>query len=249
MSKSFISDQFSFTQYIRDPKNASLPDGVEKRRMTLYADLIFNNIENVIAKSFPVLQKTTDEVTWDLLLRSFLKNHYSKTPYFSKIPLEFINFLEKSDIKLSDFALELAHYEWVEISLTQDLREPSFENIDQNANLLKSIPVVNPLTELLIYRWPVHKIDTKFIPEEVPTELTYLVVYRDISYKVGFIELNQTSAKLLQELKTNIKRNTQEILLNIAKELKHPEPNVVVNGGIEIMQDFKNKNIILGVRK
>ena len=55
MSKSFIRDQFNFTQYIRDPQNTSLPDGVEKRHMNLYADLIFNNIKNVITKKIYII--------------------------------------------------------------------------------------------------------------------------------------------------------------------------------------------------
>ena len=114
--------------------------------------------------------------------------------------------------------------------------------------MLKGIPVLNLLVQSLICQWPVHKISSNFVPKEKPDEPTYLIVYRDHLYDVGFIELNQIAAKLIEELQKNTDKTGEEILLDIAKQLQHPDPKVVIKGGSEVIQDFKKKDILLGVR-
>ena len=250
IDETFIKEQHIFTQHIRDPEHTRSPEGIESRRISIYTDLIFHNIENFIANSFPVLRQVIHDDEWHIILRGFLRKHISRTPYFPKLPLEFLNYLEQEqdEIELPAFCIELAHYEWIEISLSFDPREISFKNVDQNGDLLKGIPVLNLLAQPLIYQWPVHKISSNFVPKEKPDEPTYLIVYRDHLYDVGFIELNQIAAKLIEELQKNTDKTGEEILLDIAKQLQHPDPKVVIKGGFEVIQDFKKKDILLGVR-
>jgi hypothetical protein len=250
INETFIKEQHTFTQHIRDPEHTPAPEGIESRRISIYTDLIFRNIENFIANSFPVLRQVIHDDEWHIILRGFLKKHISRTPYFPKLPLEFLNYLEQEqdEIELPAFCIELAHYEWIEISLSFDPREISLKNVDQNGDLLKGIPVLSLLAQPHIYQWPVHKISSNFVPKEKPDEPTYLIVYRDHLYDVGFIELNQIAAKLIEELQKNTDKTGEEILLDIAKQLQHPDPKVVIKGGFEVIQDFKKKDILLGVR-
>ena len=248
IDETFIKEQHTFTQHIRDPEHTPVPEGIELRRISIYTDLIFRNIENFIANSFPVLRQVIHDDEWHIILRGFLKKHISRTPYFPKLPLEFLNYLEKEqdEIELPAFCIELAHYEWIEISLSFDPREISFKNVNQDGDLLKGIPVLSLLVKPLTYQWPVHKISSNFVPKEKPDEPTYLIIYRDHLYDVGFIELNQITAKLIEELQKNTNKTGEEILLDIAKQLQHPDPKVVIKGGSEVIQDFKNKDILLG---
>ena len=245
-----FGQQHIFTQYMRNPENSVIPDNLEPRRMSVYADLVFRNIESFIAKSFPVLRKVIHDDEWEIILRCFIKKHISKTPYFPKLPLEFLNYLEQeqTEIELPGFCIELAHYEWIEIFLSFDPREISFENINQSGDLLKGIPVLSPLVEPLSYQWPVHKISANFIPETKPIQPIYLAVYRNQHYEVGFVELNQIAAKLIEKLQKNTDKSGEEILLQISNQLEHPDPNIVIKGGFEVLQDFKNKDILLGAR-
>ena len=55
-----FEQQHIFTQYMRDPENSPMPDDIEPRRMSIYSDLVFRNIENFIANSFPVLSDWPD---------------------------------------------------------------------------------------------------------------------------------------------------------------------------------------------
>ena len=41
----------------------------------------------------------------------------------------------------------------------------------------------------------------------------------------------------------------EQLLQRITTEMSHPQPDVVVNGGIEILRGLAEKDIILGVKK
>ncbi|NJO14609.1 MAG: hypothetical protein HC877_02350 [Thioploca sp.] len=76
-------------------------------------------------------------------------------------------------------------------------------------------------------------------------EPTYLVVYRDRNDKVGFMQLNQVSAYLLQTLR-NTAYTGQQILTEIATQLNHPHPQTVIQGGLETLQEWLKRDIVLG---
>ena len=242
-AESFKNVQQVFTQHMRDPDNNPAPEGIENRRIKVYRELVYNNIEGFIAKGFPVLRRITADEDWHSMIRDYLNRHVSHTPYFPKMSMEFLNYLEKERDVSSDpaFLFELAHYEWVEASIMLDKREISFDGINKEGDLLDGIPQLSPLAMPLAYQWPVHKISPEFLPEEKPEHATYILVYRDHQYEVGFIELNPVSAKLIEELIHNVEQSGREILVSIAEQIQHPEPEMVINGGLEILLDFKAK--------
>jgi hypothetical protein len=246
----FQDVQYVFTQHMRDPENNPAPEGIEERRIKIYRELVYNNIEGFIASSFPVLRKVIDDEPWHKMMRDYVSNHQAHTPLFPKMPQEFIQYLEHERVEHSEdypFLLELAHYEWIETSVSMDSREISFEGIDQEGNLLEGIPVLSPLAMPLAYQWPVHMISSDYLPDVVPEQATYIVIYRDRHDEVGFIELNPVSAKLLEACASN-NQSGKEILLSIAEQLQHPNPEAVISGGLEIMKDFKDKDILLGTK-
>jgi uncharacterized protein len=248
----FQDVQNVFTQHMRDPENNAGPEGIEDRRLKIYRELVYNNIEGFIANSFPVLRKVIDDEQWHKMLRDYVSNHQAHTPLFPKMPQEFLQYLEhgrKGEVDDYPFLLELAHYEWIETSVSMDSRDITFDKIDQEGDLLKGIPILSPLVMPLVYLWPVHKISPDFIPDSLPEQPTYIVIYRDRYDEVGFIELNQVSAKLIEFCMNNDEQSGKEILLSIAEQLNHPNPEAVVSGGLEIIQDFKNKDIILGIKE
>lgn len=249
---SFQDVQNVFTQHMRDPDHKLAPQGIEDRRMRVYRDLVYNNIEGFMANSFPVLRKVIDDDVWHAMMRDYVASHQAHTPLFPKMPQEFLHYLEhERDKNEKDypFLLELAHYEWIETSISMDSRDISLEGIDTEESLLEGIPVLNPLAMPLAYQWPVHKISPDFLPDTLSEQQIYIIVYRNSNDEVGFVELNSVSAKLIEACMNNANQlSGKDILLSIAEQLQHPDPNVVINGGLEIMQDFKSKEIILGTR-
>ena len=251
-TENFQDVQFIFTQHMRDPEKNPGPDGIEERRIRVYRELVYNNIEGFLANSFPVLRKIIKDEYWHGMIRDYVANHQAHTPLFPKMPQEFLQYLEHERVDHSNdypFMLELAHYEWIETSVAMDPREIDFTGVNREGDLLQGIPVINKLALPFVYAWPVHKISPDYLPEEKPDEPTYIIVYRKMTDEVGFMVLNNVSARLIEKIQNNnTGQNGQEILTSIANELNHPDPNVVIQGGLQIMQDMYEKNILLGTR-
>jgi len=249
-AENFKDVQYAFTRHMRDPESNPAPEGIEDRRIGVYRELVYNNIEGFIANSFPVLRKITEDEQWHEILRDYVSQHQAHTPLFPRMPLEFIQYLEHERQGHSQdpgFMLELANYEWAEISVSLDTREIELDGVDVDGDLLSGVPVLNPIIMPHTYQYPVHHISPDHLPDAPPELPTYLLVYRRKDDEVGFLELNPVSARLIECIQINNDKTGQQLLEGIAKELDHPDPQVVINGGHEIMRDMHSKDIILGV--
>ena len=238
-----------FTQHLRDPERHPAPDDIEDRRMAIYRRLFFNNVSSFLANSFPVLRKITADDAWERLMRDYFSQHIAHTPLFPRMPGEFVQYLQderEHNPEDPDFLSELAHYEWVGMSLRFDGREINEQGIEPEADLMQAIPCLNPLIELLSYRYPVHEIGPKNLPEQAQEQPTYLVVYRDRQDQIGFMVLNPVSARLLDLLQHNTSATGEQLLRSIAEELQHPKPEVVIEGGRSILEQLREKEVILG---
>ena len=251
--KSFKDIQYQFTRHIRDPANAPAPEDIEDRRMAIYRDLLYHNVESFLANSFPVLRKVLKDHEWHSLIREYFKNHQSRTPLFPRMPQEFLQYLQddkETAESLYPFLPELAHYEWVELALSIDTREIRQDRINLSGDLLSGIPVLNELSWSLVCQYPVHRVDSDYLPVEKPGRPTCLLVYRDRRDRVRFIELNPLAARLVDCLKQNAGKQTgREILMEIAGEIAHPNPGVVVKGGHTVLEDMREKQIVLGTEQ
>ena len=247
----FQQVQQAFTRHMRDPANAPAPAGVEDRRMAIYRDLLFNNVQTFLAGCFPVLRKICSDAMWHGLMRDYFRTHRAHTPLFPKMPREFLQYLEQErGNRPGDFPflLELAHYEWVETALIFDSRNLDFSAVDPTGDLLQGIPMLSSLALPLAYKFPVHRISQDYLPMIAPEQPTYLVVYRDRKDKVGFLELNPVSARLLELLQQADGRVARILLRQIADELQHPDPAAVERGGTEILEELRRRDVVLGTR-
>ena len=200
---SFKDHQYAFTAHIRDPENVDAPDGIEDRRMGIYRELFYNNIEGFIAGGFPVIRSIYSEKNWHKMVREFFAHHKSKTPYFLEISQEFLDYLQNErELQAEDPAglLELAHYEWVELALHVSDETIDRQSIEPNGNLLEGHPVLSALAWPLAYQFPVHKMCPDYLPEKAPEQPTYLIVYRNRNDEVKFMELNPVTARLINLL-------------------------------------------------
>lgn len=228
--------QLTMARYLRDPANNPPPAGVEGRRLKVYEDLIYNNIEGFISGGFPVLRSLYTDDDWLGLVRLFIDQHRCHSPYFLEISQEFIEFLMQGfRAREADppFIAELAHYEWVELAL--DTAEDVLPDREPVQDVLLAIPRLSPLAWSLAYRYPVHKIGRGSIPEE-PKEPTYLVVYRNRGDKVQFMELNAITARLLEMLKDNQSSTAGELLAALAEELGMDRAAILAHGSEQIVE-------------
>jgi len=238
-----------FAAHIRDPENNPIPENIEDRRMGIYRDLFFNNIDGFLSNTFPVLKSLYKEDDWTELVRRFYSLHYCQSPYFLEISREFIDYLQ-SEHQMRDvdppFMFELAHYEWIELALSISQQEPELQKIDTEKSLLDGHPVMSPLAWLLTYAWPVHQIKPEFLPEQPAEQPVCLIIFRDADDEVQFTEVNPVTAKLLQQLEMNKELSGADVLAHIAAELGYDDAESILHSGLDILQGLMKKGIILG---
>ncbi len=240
--------QAGFAAHLRQPLQNASPDGVEERRMKIYRDLFFNNIRGFITSGFPVLHSLFKEEEWDALIRDFYASHKAKSPYFLEISEEFLAWLQDDSLPIHQrypFALELAHYEWVELGLDV-AEEESQANINMNGDFLKQLPVLSSLAWPLVYAWPVHMISCDFQPEEPSSQPTCLVVYRNRNDKVEFLEANAVTLRLLGLLGENTISTGEQALRQLASEMPQSDVNAVIDHGLSTLQQLRDLDIIIG---
>lgn len=245
MKIDFDAKQREFAAYIRDPFNNSAPADVQEQRIAMYRELFFNNIDSFLRSNFPVLRAILDDRQWFELAQDFFSRHVCKSPYFSEIPEEFLDFLQNERNHPDDFPflVELAHYEWVEMAVSIAKEEIAFKHWHWD-NLLGQNIRLSPLAWPLAYQYPVHKIASTFLPEQAPAQPTFLIVYRNQDDDVNFLEITPMTYRLLEILQENENRVAEDCLKQLAMEAQHPEPDMMMAGGLQILKELAEKTII-----
>lgn len=237
--------QIAFTAHIRDPKTHPRPAGVDARRMKVYNELLYNNVEGFLLSCFPVLRQVLGTRKWARLVRAFFTTHHSRTPYFRQIPDEFIQFLQDEWTPpegYPPFTLALAHYEWIELVLSVSNRGVD-RDVDSTGSLVEGVPVLNPVLASLRYDWPVHRIAPR---RKVHPAETYLLVFRDAADVMQFSEINAFTGRLLALLETGTLTG-QAALRQIAEESRHPDPVLIQQAGAALLEDLRARGAILGI--
>lgn len=245
---SFHRYQAEFTGHIRDPKANARPAGTAKRGMDVYAEIVFNNMEETLSACFPVIRKVLGVRRWKPLVRTFLAQHRCATPWFRQIPEEFLRWLETEPEAIADlppFLASLAHYEWMELAIAVSDATLDITTLAPEGDLLDGIPVLAPALALLQYPWPVHRISPRFKPVEPPTEPVHLLVFRDADDEVLFNELNPVSARLIGQLQSG-NFTGRQALEHIATELLHPDPQAVIRFGADLLHDLRQQGAVWG---
>ncbi|WP_091982309.1 DNA-binding domain-containing protein [Pseudoalteromonas denitrificans] len=243
----FKDIQAQFMAHIRNPLNTSVPSDVEPRRMAIYSDLFFNNIEGFVASAFPVLKSLYEDKAWVTLVRQFFIEHDCETPYFLEISQEFIAFLSNEyQMKPSDpdFMLELAHYEWVELDIS--IRDQNEKELTFEVEYLESTALfLSSLSWSLSYQYPVHHISIDYQPENAPDEPSYIIVFRDSGDEVRFIAINAMTALMLQIITEHPGIIFETLCDQIHIQAQGLALNVIKQGAISVLISLAEKGILV----
>lgn len=248
----FQAIQYRFAAHLRDPLQVPAPDDLDERRLKIYRELFYDNVEGFLANAFPVLRKLSDDAVWHARVRDFYARHRCEAPQFYGVAEEFLHYLQAERGEHPDdppFLQELAHYEWVELALSVSESEIRPELADPNGDLLNDIPVLSPLAWLLAYAWPVHRIGPDFQPGEPSPRPTYLVVYRNRQDQVKFMEINAVTARLLRGIEQSPDHTGRAHLREIAEELNASDLPSIIGAGAEMLAGLCERDILLGARR
>lgn len=241
----FQLTQQQFTAHLRDPEHINEPADIESRRMAIYRRLIYNNIESFLSNACPVLKQILQTARWHELVADFIREHRCQSPLFNDIAREFVSYLENHPEQYRDlpFMAELAHYEWAELALSIANSEFQQRQVDADEDLLQLALRRSPLCWSFAYDYPVQVIAPDNLPENPAETPFFLLLYRNADDEVKFIELNAISARLIDLLETG--QTGQQAAESIAEALQHPQPEVVLAGARQIIDDWLQRGILI----
>lgn len=232
------SFQQEYALYLRDPKNTKRPTGVPARESKIYEELLFNNICGFIDACFPVAKTLFTEKRWKKFCRSFFRDWQSHTPYFSKIPEQFVKFIQSkhTELRVPGYLPDLLHYEWLELEVETA--------VDAKNGTISSRRIsLNPSVRYARYHWPVHQISKTYRPRKaVPT---VLLVHRDSNDEVKFLEINEITAQLLDILAAGAKTGN-EAIKHLSKRLGYASPEPLLIHGHTLLADLLKQEILQG---
>ncbi|ALN83097.1 DNA-binding domain-containing protein [Lysobacter antibioticus] len=240
------AQQFELTRHLRDPQASPAPGGLEDRRLGIYRDLLFNNIEGLLASNFPVISRVLGDQHWSRMVRDFYRDHRCRTPLFAEIAREFMRYLEhRNNAADPAFLSELAHYEWVELAL--QLSEAQAQNDAANvtdADLLEHAPQLSPLAWPLAYAWPVHRIGPGFVPERAPEAPTLLLLRREPDGGVRFSELTLLTYRLIERIGEAPQLSARQQLSALAAEAGSEDVAAFLAHGSDLLRRMRASAVI-----
>lgn len=241
----FQQYQFAFTAHIRDPKRAKRPAGVEARRMKIYNEIVYNNLESFLLACFPVTRKVLGRRRWDQLVRQFFAGHRCHTPYFRQIPDEFMQFLQggwPGSDAYPAYLVELAHYEWIELVLSVSSRDEDLPTFRACGDLMAERPLLNPVLANLAYQYPVHRIRPR---ARIGRLTTFLLVFRQADFSIHFMEHTAVGARLLALLEAG-ELTGEEAVAKLASELNYPDRARLSEFAEGFLKELRQAGAILG---
>lgn len=183
-------------------------------RFSVYRDLCFSTMLEVLSSICPVARSLFAREQWESLFWEYLKTAPPKSPILRELPKEVAEFFKRQDFSLKSeypYLGELMEYEYAEIQVR-------FAPEDEEKTPDKKIRL-NPAYFLGKYQWPVHYIgQRRFKVSELPKGQYYLLLWRDpVSLEVQFMELSPLVVALLQKI--TIPQEPSELLEKLVKDL------------------------------
>lgn len=232
--------QLELTAWLRRPHLAAQP-AMPLPRLSVYRDLLFNNVEGFLETAFPIMQSLLEEDDWRMFTQRFFAEHACASPYFRDISYEFLTWLQAhfDEFKTQwPWLLELVHFEWAE--LAADCAETAVP-VYKQGDITREVPVLTPALWVLAYEWPVHLFSQKPLMLEKPPLPSYLILWRSLEDHVKFLEISPTMAQLIASLQHNSDLTGLQLLAGAATiDLQ--------NAGLQALHELKEHGIILGVK-
>lgn len=242
----FQQIQQAFIAHIKDPLHQSAPADIDDRRMAVYRELFFNNVQGFVSSAFPVLKSLYKDADWQILIRQFFIQYQCSSPYFLHIAEHFLHYLQQDYVATEQdpaFMLELAHYEWAELYLaTKLLSQP--ETPLSAAQLSLGPLYLSSLAMVLAYPYALHQISADYQPQAAG-EIQYYLLYRNATDDVKFVLINQLTAALLQTLQQSGGITLAALVQQLLPLLPQLTEQQLMQGATALLHDFAAKGVLV----
>lgn len=241
---SFRQVQESFIDYIRDPSRP-LPVDTDARRMSVYRELFFNNVEGFVSNAFPVLKSLYGRDNWLALVQQFFVTHDCQTPIFVEIAAEFLDFLiNEYEANADDpaFILELAHYEYLELQVAVAQESESCQRLELITEDDKL--VMSQCARVAQYAYEVQHISADYQPLEPASGPQCFCVYRDDDDDVQFLALAPLTAQVLSMLASADGMTLSGITAWCKSAFPQVQADAIEQGILPLLTQMAQKGII-----
>ncbi len=245
MAEALHEQLMQMALHVRDPQHHAPPPGIEARRLAVYRQLFFGNLESLLAGAFPVAKASLGAARWQALVQAFYADYRCRTPLFTELAGEFVDYLEAGEAPdVPEWLVELAHYERVEsVLLLSDAAAPAH---DPQGDLLAGVPVLSPLAWPLAYRWPVAEIGPEHLPQQAPEQPTLILARRGADQRVHFSRLAPLAHALLLSLQARDISGHEHLAL-LAKAIGVVLEEILP-AGLELLESLRAQGVLLGIR-
>ena len=243
-SPGFIELQRAFSRHLRDPDREPAPP-LPEQRLAVYRNAVFLNTERFMRDNFPRVAGAFEPDAWNALVRDYLIRHRSETPLFVELLQEFLNYLlhEREAAGDPPWLYEVAHFDWLENAIAADERVAPPTPAGP-IDLLDAPLLLNPVHEVVQYRFPVQAIGPTYRPLEPPPQPTLLLVFRDVDEDFAVLDLNAVAVKLFEGVRAG--QPARAVLSELAVALEHPNPAQVLEGGRTLLERWVLRGLVLG---
>lgn len=245
MAEALHEQLLRMARHVRDPQRHAPPPGIEARRLAVYRQLFFGNLESLLAGAFPVARASLGSARWQALVQAFYADYRCRTPLFTELAGEFVEYLGTSaNPEAPQWLAELAHYERVEsVLLLSAATEPAH---DPQGDLLDGAPVLSPLAWPLAYRWPVAEIGPGHLPQQAPEQPSLILAQRGSDLRVRFSRLAPLAHALLLSLQER-ECSGREHLRRLAEAID-VAPEEILPAGLGLLENLRARGVVLGTR-
>lgn len=223
----YQTSQLAFSHWLRQPTTATLPMGIEARRMQVYRDLVFNNIESFLAHSYPIAIAMLPEDDWDFLVAVFFQYGQCDSPYYYDISMHFRDFLDQHMAETDAATLngrdvtpniraialrapwlrELLHYEWMAlyVDMAETNWQPRVAERDDALTLRTSCWVLG-------YQYAVHTWSVDEHPAEPSPQPTCLLIYRTSDFQTRAYPIHALWAYLIELIQSDAAHSPETLV-------------------------------------
>lgn len=228
VAPSFQTLQKQMTDFIRDPEHCPYNTSreadtslvIETRRLNVYRSLFFSNLSGFFAGIFPKVKACLGHEAWQNIINAYLREHKAHTPLFHELGQEFLMFLQTQDLHeqpYPPFLLDLAHYEWLELAIVIQPKEPLYfaKAITENS-CIRLAHTAWPVQ----YEWPVHLWnEDEASASNIVEEPSYLLGYRTQDYTTHWMTLTPSMYVLISAFEDNQDKTVLQIVKEVAAQM------------------------------
>ena len=246
----FFKPQSALATYCRSNGNEHL-EGFEAQRIKHYRRLIFNLIDDAIRSTFEKSFELLDNTDADFLIQHFIKNNNCQSPYFWKMPKEFLLFVEQYHQHFFDkyFLLHnLMQLEWYKIELFMDADKNDFSTLTTDGDLLTNKLVLNKDVAILHFHYPVHLKETNAISPADKQDYFCCMHRNTKDDEVYLMDISPLFVRWI-EMSHEENLSLNEFLNRISTEFNIEINDAIQTSVVNFFYDALKNNLLLGFER